>query len=233
MNGESVALEHVQRTYGDLLNTITPAEAATASQHTAPRTIQAATTARLANMVSEITGGNTYKNASPVGELAYLAAASGHAKTVGTDESVKAIDSIIADVRKKAGFSGKGTTEGMTPEQKDEFYNTFYKQSLDDATAISKEAKDEKPANLKSLDNTIEMFKQELANSKPTKEARKEVTHESTQSKNQQKPDEGTENQDQHAEPEPRKAADTQRDAEGGEVSDNKKSRRRGWSHSA
>lgn len=218
MDGEPEALEHVQRTYGDLLNTITPAEAAAASQHTEPRTIQAATTARLANMVSEITSGNNYKNASHVGKLAYLAAASGHAKTVGADESVKAIDSIIADVRKKAGFSGKGTTEGMTPEQKDEFYNAFYKQSLDDATAIRKEAADEKPANLKSLDNTIEMFKQELANSKPTKEARKEVTHESTQSKNQQKPDEGTKNQDQHAKPEPRKAADTQRKAEEGEV---------------
>lgn len=223
MDGRPEALEHVQRTYGDLLNTVTPAEAAAASQHTAPRTIQAATTARLANMVSEITSGNTYKNASPVGKLAYLAAASGHAKTVGADESVKAIDSIIADVRKKAGFSGKGTTEGMTPEQKDEFYNTFYKQSLDDATAIRKEAKDEKPANLKSLDNTIEMFKQELANSKPTKETRKEVTHESTQSKNQQKPDESTKNQDQHAKPKPRKTADTQREAEEGEVSDNKK----------
>lgn len=223
MDGRPEALEHVQRTYGDLLNTITPAEAAAASQHTAPRTIQAATTAKLANMVSEITSGNTYKNASPVGKLAYLAAASGHAKTVGADESVKAIDSIIADVRKKAGFSGKGMTEGMTPEQKDEFYNAFYKQSLDDATAIRKEAADEKPANLKSLDNTIEMFKQELANSEPTKEVRKEVTHESTQGKNQQKPDEGAKNQDQHAEPEPRKAADTQREAEEGEVSDNKK----------
>ena len=227
MDGEPGALEHVQRTYGDLLNTITPAEAAAASQH-APRTIQAATTARLGNMVSEITGGNTYKNAGPVGKLAYLAAASGHAKTVGADESVKAIDDIIADVRKKAGFSGKGATEGMTPEQKDEFYNTFYKQSLDDATAIRKEAKDEKPANLKSLDNTIEMFKQELANSKPTKAERKEVTHESTQSKNQQKPDEGTKNQDQHAKLEPRKAADTQREAEEGEVSAIKKAANEG-----
>ena len=227
MDGEPEALEHVQRTYGDLLNTITPAEAAAASQH-APRTIQAATTARLGNMVSEITSGNTYKNASPVGKLAYLSAASAHAKTIGADKSARAIDSIIADVRKKAGFSGKGTTEGMTPEQKDEFYNTFYKQSLDDATAIRKEAKDEKPANLKSLDNTIEMFKQELANSKPTKEARKEVTHESTQSKNQQKPDEGAKNQDQHAEPEPRKAADTQRKAEESEVSATKKAADKG-----
>lgn len=222
MNGDPEAIEHVQRTYGDLLNTITPAEAAAASQH-APRTIQAATTARLGNMVSEITSGNTYKNASPVGKLAYLSAASAHAKTVGADKSARAIDSIIADVRKKAGFSGKGTTEDMTPEQKDEFYNAFYKQSLDDATAIRKEAKDEKPANLKILDNTIEMFKQELANSKPTKKERKEVTHESTQSKNQQKPDEGAKNQDQHAKPEPRKAAGTQRKAEEGEVSDNKK----------
>lgn len=222
MNGDPEALEHVQRTYGDLLNTITPAEAAAASQH-APRTIQAATTARLGNMVSEITSGNTYKNASPVGKLAYLSAASAHAKTVGADKSARAIDSIIADVRKKAGFSGKGTTEGMTPEQKDEFYNAFYKQSLDDAMAIRKEAADEKPANLKSLDNTIEMFKQELANSKPTKEERKEVAHESTQSKNQQKPSEGTKNQDQHTEPEPRKAADTQREAEESEVSTTKK----------
>lgn len=227
MNGNPKAIEHVQRTYGDLLNTITPAEAAAASQH-APRTIQAATTARLGNMVSEITSGNTYKNASPVGKLAYLSAASAHAKTIGADKSARAIDSIIADVRKKAGFSGKGTTEGMTPEQKDEFYNAFYKQSLDDATAIRKEAADEKPANLKSLDNTIEMFKQELANSKPTKEARKEVTHESTQSKNQQKPDEGTKNQDQHAEPEPRKAADTQRKAEESEVSATKKAADKG-----
>ena len=223
MDGEPKAIEHVQRTYGDLLNTITPAESAAASQHTAPRTIQAATTARLANMVGEITSGNTYKNASPVGKLAYLAAASGHAKTVGADESVKAIDSIINDVRKKAGFSGKGTTEGMTPAQKDEFYNTFYKQSLDDATAIRKEAQDEKPANLKSLDNTIEMFKQELAKSKPTKEERKEVTHESTQSKSQNEPDKGTKNQDQHANPEPRKTADTQREAEESEVSTTKK----------
>lgn len=62
------------------------------------------------------------------------------------------------------------------------------------------------------------MFKQKLAKSKPTKEERKEVTHESTQSKNQQKPDEGTKNQDQHAKPEPRKAADTQREAEESEV---------------
>lgn len=223
MDGEPKAIEHVQRTYGDLLNTITPAESAAASQHTAPRTIQAATTARLANMVGEITSGNTYKNASPVGKLAYLAAASGHAKTVGADESVKAIDSIINDVRKKAGFSGKGTTEGMTPAQKDEFYNTFYKQSLDDATAIRKEAQDEKPANLKSLDNTIEMFKQELAKSKPTKEERKEVTHESTQSKSQNEPDKGTKNQDQHANPELRKTADTQREAEESEVSTTKK----------
>lgn len=217
MNGNPKAIEHVQRTYGDLLNTITPAEAAAASQH-APRTIQAATTARLGNMVSEITSGNTYKNASPVGKLAYLSAASAHAKTIGADKSARAIDSIIADVRKKAGFSGKGTTEGMTPEQKDEFYNAFYKQSLDDATAIRKEAADEKPANLKSLDNTIEMFKQELAKSKPTKEERKEVTHESTQSKSQNEPDKGAKNQDQHTKPEPRKAAGTQREAEEGEV---------------
>lgn len=218
MNGDPKAIEHVQRTYGDLLNTITPAEAAAASQH-APRTIQVATTARLGNMVSEITSGNTYKNASPVGKLAYLSAASAHAKTIGADKSARAIDSIIADVRKKAGFSGKGTTEGMTPEQKDEFYNAFYKQSLDDATAIRKEAADEKPDNLKSLDNTIEMFKQELAKSKPTKEERKEVTHESTQSKSQNAPDKGTKNQDQHTKPEPRKAADTQREAEEGKVS--------------
>lgn len=222
MNGDPGAIEHVQRTYGDMLNTITPAEAAAASQH-APRTIQAATTARLGNMVSEITSGNTYKNASPVGKLAYLSAASAHAKTIGADKSARAIDSIIADVRKKAGFSGKGTTEGMTPEQKDEFYNAFYKQSLDDAMAIRKEAADEKPANLKSLDNTIEMFKQELANSKPTKEERKEVTHESTQSKSQNEPDKGTKNQDQHAKPEPRKTADTQREAEESEVSTTKK----------
>ena len=222
MNGDPEAIEHVQRTYGDLLNTITPAEAAAASQH-APRTIQAATTARLGNMVSEITSGNTYKNASPVGKLAYLSAASAHAKTIGADKSARAINSIIADVRKKAGFSGKGTTEGMTPEQKDEFYNAFYKQSLDDAMAIREEAADENPANLKSLDNTIEMFKQELAKSKPTKEARKEVTHESAQSKSQNEPDKGTKNQDQHAESEPRKAADTQREAEEGEVSTTKK----------
>ena len=222
MNGDPEAIEHVQRTYGDLLNTITPAESAAASQH-APRTIQAATTARLGNMVREITSGNTYKNASPVGKLAYLSAASAHAKTVGADKSARAIDSIIANVRKKAGFSGKGTTEGMTPEQKDEFYNAFYKQSLDDAMAIRKEAQDEKPANLKSLDNTIEMFKQELAKSKPTKEERKEVTHESTQSKSQNEPDKGTKNQDQHANPEPRKTADTQREAEESEVSTTKK----------
>ncbi|WP_318606704.1 LPD38 domain-containing protein [Mitsuokella jalaludinii] len=222
MNGNPKAIEHVQRTYGDLLNTITPAEAAAASQH-APRTIQAATTARLGNMVSEITSGNTYKNASPVGKLAYLSAASAHAKTIGADKSARAIDSIIADVRKKAGFSGKGTTEGMTPEQKDEFYNAFYKQSLDDATAIRKEAADEKPANLKSLDNTIEMFKQELAKSKPTKEERKEVTHESTQNKSQNEPDKGAKNQDQHTKPESRKTADTQREAEESEVSTTKK----------
>lgn len=222
MNGDPGAIEHVQRTYGDMLNTITPAEAAAASQH-APRTIQAATTARLGNMVSEITSGNTYKNASPVGKLAYLSAASAHAKTIGADKSARAIDSIIANVRKKAGFSGKGTTEGMTPEQKDEFYNAFYKQSLDDATAIRKEATDENPANLKSLDNTIEVFKQELAKSKPTKEERKEVTHESTQSKSQNEPDKGTKNQDQHAKPEPRKTADTQREVEESEVSTTKK----------
>ena len=219
MNGDPEAIEHVQRTYGDLLNTITPAEAAAASQH-APRTIQAATTARLGNMVSEITSGNTYKNASPVGKLAYLSAASAHAKTVGADKSARAIDSIIADVRKKAGFSGKGTTEGMTSEQKDEFYNAFYKQSLDDAMAIRKEAADEKPANLKSLDNTIEMFKQELAKSKPTKEERKEDTHESTQSKSQNEPDKGAKNQDQHTKPEQGKAADTERKAEEGKVSE-------------
>lgn len=226
MDGEPEALEYAQRAHGDLLNTITPAEAAAASQHTAPRTIQAATTAKLAKMVSEITSGNTYKNASPVWKLAYLLAASAHAKTVGADESARAIDGIIADVRNKAGFSGKGTMEGMTPEQKDEFYNAFYKQSLDDAMAIRKEAADEKPANLKSLDNTIEMFKmfkQELAKSKPTKEERKEVTHESTQSKSQNEPDKGTKNQDQHANPEPRKAADAQREAEEGEVSTTKK----------
>lgn len=222
MDGEPEALEYAQRAHGDLLNTITPAEAAAASQH-APRTIQAATTARLANMVGEITSGNTYKNASLVGKLAYLAVASAHAKTIGADKSARAIGDIIADVRKKAGLSSAGTVNGLTAAQEDEFYNTFYKQSLDDATAIRKEAKDEKPANLKSLDNTIEMFKQELANSKPTKEERKEVTHESTQSKNQQKPDEGAKNQDQHAEPEPRKAADTQPETKAGEVSDNKK----------
>lgn len=216
--GRPKAIEFAERKYGDLLNTVTPAEAAAASQHTASRTIQAATTARLANMVSEITSGNTYKNASPVGKLAYLTVASAHAKTVGANESVKTINGIIDHVRKEAGLSGKGLTEGMTSAQKDEFYSTFYKQSLDDATAIRKEAKDEKPANLKSLNNTIEMFKQELANSKPTKEARKEVTHESTQSKSQNEPDKGTKNQDQHAKPEPRKAADTQREAEEGEV---------------
>ena len=229
MDGEPEALEHVQRTYGDLLNTITPAEAAAASQH-APRTIQVATTARLGNMVSEITSGNTYKNASPVGKLAYLSAASAHAKTIGADKSARAIDGIIADVRKKAGFSGKGTTEGMTPEQKDEFYNAFYKQSLDDAMAIRKEAADEKPANLKSLDNTIEMFKQELAKSKPTKEERKEVTNESTQSKSQNEPDKGAKNQDQHTKPESRKTADTQREAEESEVSTTKKAANEGGS---
>ena len=68
----------------------------------------------------------------------------------------------------------------------------------------------------------------ELANSKPTKEERKEDTHESTQSKSQNEPDKGAKNQDQHTKPEPRKAADTQRKAEESEVSATKKAADKG-----
>ena len=46
--------------------------------------------------------------------------------------------------------------------------------------------------------------------------------HESTQSKNQQKPDEGAKNQDKHAKPESRKAADAKHKAEEGEVNSGK-----------
>lgn len=41
MEGQPQALEHVERTYGDLLNTVTPAEATAASQQTAQQAIQA------------------------------------------------------------------------------------------------------------------------------------------------------------------------------------------------
>ena len=54
--------------------------------------------------------------------------------------------------------------------------------------------------------------------------------NESTQSKSERTPDAGTENQDQHAKPEPRKAADTQSEAEESKVSATKKAADEGGS---
>lgn len=224
MDGEPEALEHVQRTYGDLLNTITPAEAAAASQQTTPRTVHAIRAARLNGMMNEIAKGSTFKNASTMQKLAYLMTANSHAGMLRDQGKLDTIHNTIDKVRADAGLPGSGLTDGMTKEQRDSLYYETIKQQLDDETAIRKEATDEDSDSLRGIDNDIKLLMRELADSRQkVKAARKENTNESTQSESQRTQDEGAKNQDQHAKPEPRKAAGTQRKAEEGEVSDNKK----------
>lgn len=224
MNGDPEALEHVQRTYGDLLNTITPAEAAAASQQTTPRTVHAIRAARLNGMMNEIAKGSTFKNASTMQKLAYLMTANSHAGMLRDQGKLDTIHNTIDKVRADAGLPGSGLTDGMTKEQRDSLYYETIKQQLDDEAAIRKEATDEDSDSLRGIDNDIKLLMRELADSRQkVKAARKENTNESTQSESQRTQDEGAKNQDQHAKPEPRKAADTQREAEEGEVSDNKK----------
>ena len=224
MDGEPGALEHVQRTYGDLLNTITPAEAAAASQQTTPRTVHAIRAARLNGMMNEIAKGSTFKNASTMQKLAYLMTANSHAGMLRDQGKLDTIHNTIDKVRADAGLPGSGLTDGMTKEQRDSLYYETIKQQLDDEAAIRKEATDEDSDSLRGIDNDIKLLMRELADSRQkVKAARKENTNESTQSESQRTQDEGAKNQDQHAKPEPRKAAGTQRKAEEGEVSDNKK----------
>lgn len=220
MNGDPEALEHVQRTYGDLLNTITPAEAAAASQQTTPRTVHAIRAARLNGMMNEIAKGSTFKNASTMQKLAYLMTANSHAGMLRDQGKLDTIHNTIDKVRADAGLPGSGLTDGMTKEQRDSLYYETIKQQLDDEAAIRKEATDEDSDSLRGIDNDIKLLMRELADSRQkVKAARKENTNESTQSESQRTQDEGTKNQDQHAKPEPRKAADTQREAEEGKVS--------------
>ena len=224
MNGDPEALEHVQRTYGDLLNTITPAEAAAASQQTTPRTVHAIRAARLNGMMNEIAKGSTFKNASTMQKLAYLMTANSHAGMLRDQGKLDTIHNTIDKVRADAGLPGSGLTDGMTKEQRDSLYYETIKKQLDDEAAIRKEATDEDSDSLRGIDNDIKLLMRELADSRQkVKAARKENTNESTQSESQRTQDEGAKNQDQHAKPEPRKAAGTQRKAEEGEVSDNKK----------
>ena len=224
MDGEPEALEHVQRTYGDLLNTITPAEAAAASQQTTPRTVHAIRAARLNGMMNEIAKGSTFKNASTMQKLAYLMTANSHAGMLRDQGKLDTIHNTIDKVRADAGLPGSGLTDGMTKEQRDSLYYETIKQQLDDEAAIRKEATDEDSDSLRGIDNDIKLLMRELADSRQkVKAARKENTNESTQSESQRTPDEGTKNQDQHAEPEPRKTAGTQSETKAGEVSDNKK----------
>lgn len=224
MNGNPKALEHVQRTYGDLLNTITPAEAAAASQQTTPRTVHAIRAARLNGMMNEIAKGSTFKNASTMQKLAYLMTANSHAGMLRDQGKLDTIHNTIDKVRADAGLPGSGLTDGMTKEQRDSLYYETIKQQLDDEVAIRKEATDEDSDSLRGIDNDIKLLMRELADSRQkVKAARKENTNESTQSKSQNEPDKGAKNQDQHAKPEPRKAADAQREAEESEVSTTKK----------
>ncbi|WP_415942613.1 DEAD/DEAH box helicase family protein [Mitsuokella multacida] len=229
MDGEPEALEHVQRTYGDLLNTITPAEAAAASQQTTPRTVHAIRAARLNGMMNEIAKGSTFKNASTMQKLAYLMTANSHAGMLRDQGKLDTIHNTIDKVRADAGLPGSGLTDGMTKEQRDSLYYETIKQQLDDEAAIRKEATDEDSDSLRGIDNDIKLLMRELADSRQkVKAARKENTNESTQSESQRTQDEGAKNQDQHAEPEPRKAADTQRKAEESEVSATKKAADKG-----
>lgn len=229
MNGNPKAIEHVQRTYGDLLNTVTPAEAAAASQQTTPRTVHAIRAARLNGMMNEIAKGSTFKNASTMQKLAYLMTANSHAGMLRDQGKLDTIHNTIDKVRADAGLPGSGLTDGMTKEQRDSLYYETIKQQLDDEAAIRKEATDEDSDSLRGIDNDIKLLMRELADSRQkVKAARKENTNESTQSESQRTQDEGAKNQDQHAKPEPRKAADTQREAEEGEVSATKKAADKG-----
>lgn len=229
MDGDPEAIEHVQRTYGDLLNTITPAEAAAASQQTTPRTVHAIRAARLNGMMNEIAKGSTFKNASTMQKLAYLMTANSHAGMLRDQGKLDTIHNTIDKVRADAGLTGSGLTDGMTKEQRDSLYYETIKQQLDDEAAIRKEATDEDSDSLRGIDNDIKLLMRELADSRQkVKAARKENTNESTQSESQRTQDEGAKNQDQHAEPEPRKAADTQRKAEESEVSATKKAADKG-----
>lgn len=229
MNGDPEALEHVQRTYGDLLNTITPAEAAAASQQTTPRTVHAIRAARLNGMMNEIAKGSTFKNASTMQKLAYLMTANSHAGMLRDQGKLDTIHNTIDKVRADAGLPGSGLTDGMTKEQRDSLYYETIKQQIDDEAAIRKEATDEDSDSLRGIDNDIKLLMRELADSRQkVKAARKENTNESTQSESQRTQDEGTKNQDQHTKPEPRKAADTQRKAEESEVSATKKAADKG-----
>lgn len=229
MNGDPEALEHVQRTYGDLLNTITPAEAAAASQQTTPRTVHAIRAARLNGMMNEIAKGSTFKNASTMQKLAYLMTANSHAGMLRDQGKLDTIHNTIDKVRADAGLPGSGLTDGMTKEQRDSLYYETIKQQLDDEAAIRKEATDEDSDSLRGIDNDIKLLMRELADSRQkVKAARKENTNESTQSESQRTQDEGTKNQDQHAKLEPRKTADTQREAEESEVSATKKAADKG-----
>ena len=219
MNGDPEALEHVQRTYGDLLNTITPAEAAAASQQTTPRTVHAIRAARLNGMMNEIAKGSTFKNASTMQKLAYLMTANSHAGMLRDQGKLDTIHNTIDKVRADAGLPGSGLTDGMTKEQRDSLYYETIKQQLDDEAAIRKEATDEDSDSLRGIDNDIKLLMRELADSRQkVKAARKENTNESTQSESQRTQDEGAKNQDQHTKPESRKAADTQPETKAREV---------------
>lgn len=217
-DGAPDALEYVQRNYGDFLNTVTPAEAAAASQHT-PRTVSTIRAEQFNRMMHEIASGKKFQSASPAKKLAYLLAANSYTRDEGQRQNVR---NIIANVRKNAGLEGQGIMDGMTDAQKNEFSRAHYQQLIDDTKAVQKEATDENPAYLKALDNDIKLYQQGLddLDAREAKAKKETKAHESNESTNQHAQDESTKNQDQHAKPEQGKAADTERKAEEGKVSE-------------
>ncbi|WP_303104094.1 DEAD/DEAH box helicase family protein [uncultured Mitsuokella sp.] len=138
-----------------------------AAPQEAPRkTLQNVAAARLNNMLSEISG-NSFKKLDHVQKLAYLMTARSYANTIGADQANNYIDSTVDKVRRAAGFTGNGVLDGMNDAQKNAFYRSYTQQAYDAALDLRRNATDDTPTNLNSLDNTIQFLQQEVAKYKP------------------------------------------------------------------
>ena len=252
MNGEPGALEHAQRTYGDLLNTITPAEAAVTSQLTA----QANTSAEQAiqairNLPKEkrLEVGRKYSKFLRNNNI-FLVDANENYKlhtllNYGHPEAIYQVQQQYGDqiAQKEGGLSTIPDDAIAAAKQADDgfsaplnIFSSDEQATLRNAGLVYKDNNyngaervkvdllfEEGDRRMKAARKAKAEAKASAADINQVKTQEGTKGHESTQSKNQQKPDEGTKNQDQHVEPEPRKAAEPQPEAEAREVSATKK----------
>ena len=252
MDGKPEALEHVQRTYGDLLNTITSAEAAATSQHTAQANTSAEQTIQaIRNLPKEerlkigrkyskfLRHNNIFLDDANENYKLHTLLNYGHPEAIYQvqqqygdqiaqkegDLSTIPDDAIAAAKQADDGFSAplnifssdeQATLRNAGLVYKDNNYNGAERVKVDPLF-------EEGDRRMKAARKAKAEAKASVANINQVKTQEETKSHESTQSKNQQEPDEGTKNQDQHAEPEPRKAAEPQPEAEAREVSATKK----------